>query len=439
MFVSGLLVAGMASACSANPRGEASNTDAPVTSSGNGSTTSSDALDDGSIVAAHAGEQWFLGEMPSQAVAADPSLPPIRLGMVNQEGTPVGSYPELRVAVEAAVEWVNAELGGVDGHPIELLTCTTPFDPEVSRQCALDLVEQGVVAFVGGVDVMGAAMIEVIEANDLVLIGGIPATLEEQRSANAFFFSGGDAGALAAFMAHAASQGAQRVAIAYGQEVESFEVAADEYGAAVGLSLGLTVELIPYSIFTSDFAPLMDAADAASVDALAVLAATSSCVPVMVAAADLAAQLYLTGACAGEATTAAAGESARGVLFNAEGPVDGVDTDASIYLDVITRFASGPAGGAGTVSFRGFMNLYALLREAGATGSTPAELTRLARAAVGRRSFWGHPYTCDDMQVPGLRALCAPQQVLFRAATAGSFEAITDWVETDELFQRALG
>ena len=431
-LVAAVVGVGVLSACAPTPMGEAMTTDVPVVSTSASTTIS---IDERSIVALHAGEQWFLGEMPGSAVAADPSLPPIRIGMVNQENTPVGSYPELRVAVEAAVEWVNAELGGVGGHPIELLTCATPFDPEVSRQCALDLVAAGVVAFVGGVDVMSAAAIEVIEANDLVLIGGIPATLEEQRSANAFFFSGGDAGALAAFMAHAADTGATTVGIAYGQEVESFAVAASDYGATVARSLDLAVELIPYSIFTTDFVPMMTSAQAAGIDALAVLAATSACVPVMAAAAaELAdAQLYLTGACAADTITDAAGDDALGVLFNAEGRVDGIDVDASIFQDVIDRYANQPAGGAGTVSFRGFMNLYALLLEAGPT-ATPGVLASLAESAVDRPSFWGHPYTCDGRQVPGLRALCAPQQALFRLAAGGGIEGITDWIATDELF-----
>ena len=435
--VMGVLIGVVCTACAASPRTDAARTPAPPTSAFSPATS---VPSDGSVVAAHAGETWFLGTVPAQAMAADPSLEPIRLGMINQENTPVGSYPELRAAVQAAVAWVNAELGGVDGRPIELLTCTSPFDPAVSRKCADDLVAKGVVAFVGGVDVMSAGAIEVIEQNDLVLIGGIPATLEEQRSSHAFFFSGGDSGALAAFMAHAAESGRTRVGIAYGEEVVSFDVAARDYGAAVGRSLGLEVQLLPYSIFTTDFSPLLSGASANGVDAVAVLAATSSCVPVMSAAEALGIdqQLYLTGACAGTETVTAAGDAIDGVLFNAEGRVDGIDVDAEIYQSVIDRYAAEPAGGAGTVAFRGFMNLYALLVELGPDNVSAAGLRQFARSAVDRPSFWGHPYTCDGAQVPGLPALCAPQQVLFRVTTGGGFESVTDWIATDELFDAAL-
>jgi len=171
-----------------------------------------------------------------------------------------------------------------------------------------------------------------------------------------------------------------------------------------------------------------------------VLAATAACVPVMRAASELRldAQLYLTGACAAQATIDAAGESVVGVIFNAEGPVDGTDVEGSIYQDVVDRYADEPAGGAGTVGFRGFMNLYGMLLDVGAENATSETLIGLARAAVDHPSFWGHPYTCDGNQVPGLPALCAPQQLLFELEAVGApFTAVTGWIPTDKLFADA--
>ncbi|MFM8304222.1 MAG: ABC transporter substrate-binding protein, partial [Actinomycetota bacterium] len=406
----------------------------PVASAQAGPARTADA-----VVSAYYGKRWFLGRLPRSAVTADPTRPAIKIGLINQEETPLGSYPEVRVAIQAAAAWVNAELGGVDGRPVEIVPCITRFDPQQSRACAERLADEGVVAFVGGVDVMSNASIPVVEQRGLVLIGGIPATLAEQRSPAAFAFSGGDPGALAAFMADADRAGARRVVLAYGAEVDSFAVAANDYGAAVGRSLGLQVDVVPYPILTSDFGPLMRDTEDRGADAVMVLAATSACVPVMRAAraARLEARLYLTGACAADDIVAAAGPAARGVVFNAEGRVDGASTDAALYADVVDRYATAPAGGAGTVGFRGFMNLYALAREAGGANVTSARLAALARAAAGRRSFWGHPYTCDGRQVPGLPALCAPQQVLFERTADGKITARTGWIATDRLFAGA--
>ena len=389
--------------------------------------------DAGSVVEAFAGQEWFLGVVPAAAVVADPDLPPIRLGMINQEDTSLGSYPEVRVAAEAAVAFVNAELGGVGGRPIELLTCVTSFDPDQSRACALELLDAGVLAFVGGVDVTSDGSIPVIEAAGLAVFGGVPANLAEQRSERVFAFSGGDAGALAAFAYHASTAGASTVVIGYGEGVPSFDVAARDYGQDVAEALGLRVELVPYPILTDDPTVVFGPAHAVDADAVIVLAATSSCAPFMRAAAESDRQLYLTGACADAQQLAAAGDAASSVLFNAEGSFDGALADAAIYQAATQRYADEPALGAGTVSFRGVMNLYALMLDAGQTPTTE-RLVELARSAEMRPSFWGHPYTCDGAQVPGLPALCAPQQIIFGVDQEGAAVPVTDWIATDELF-----
>lgn len=404
-------------------------------------TTAPAVVDDGSVVAAYAGESWFLGTVPSGATPADESLEPIRIGMINQENTPLGSFPEVRAAAEAAAAWVNAELGGVDGHPIELITCITSFDVEQSQTCALELQQAGVVALVGGVDITSNGSYPVIEQNGLPVVGGIPATLVEQRSPNAFFFSGGGAGGAAAMMAHAAEAGAERVVLAYG-EYESFEVAARDYAAAVGQSLGLEVELVPFSLFATDMLPVLTKAGDVSADAVIVLAADAACVPLMQTSDDLEldSTLYLMGSCAAEAIIDAAGDAVLGVVFNSEGPVDPNDIEGSMFDDVTARYATEPAGAAGTVGFRGFMNLYSMLVEIGGDNITSQAIMDVARSAVDRPSFWGHPYTCDGKQVPGLPALCAPQQILFAVPGVGEdVVAVSDWIPTDELFAAAVG
>lgn len=413
----------------------------PITSDPIAPSTDPPAESDGSVVSAYAGEPWFLGEVPSSATPADDSLEPILLGMINNEDTPLGSFPEVRAAAEAAATWVNTELGGVDGRPIEILPCISAFDVEQSQQCALELQQAGVVAFVGGVDVTSNGSYPVIEQNGLAVVGGIPANLVEQRSANAFFFSGGGAGGAAAMMAHAADNGVERVVLAYG-EFEPFEVAARDYAAVVGESLGLEVELVPFSLFATDYLPVLTKAQEVDAQAVIVLAADAACVPLMETAVDLGldSTLYLFGSCAAESILDAAGDAVVGVIFNSEGPVVVGDVEGAIFQDVIDRYSTEPAGAAGTVGFRGLMNLYAMLRELGGDEITSANLMDLARSAVDQPSFWGHPYTCDGQQVPGLPALCAPQQILFAFPAVGEEPVeITGWIPTDELFAAALG
>ncbi len=56
--------------------------------------------------------------------------------------------------------------------------------------------------------------------------------------------------------------------------------------------------------------------------------------------------------------------------------------------------------------------------------------------ASGRSAVW-LVMLAIVVQVPGLPALCAPQQLLFTADDEGGLVALTDWIPTDELFAAA--
>ena len=68
---------------------------------------------------------------PPVSKAPAPTGTPIVLAMISQESGP-GALPDARQAAEAAVGYVNAELGGAGGHPLKLETCITDGSPEQS-------------------------------------------------------------------------------------------------------------------------------------------------------------------------------------------------------------------------------------------------------------------------------------------------------------------
>lgn len=376
-----------------------------------------------------------LGELPSEPVKATGE--PIKVGMINQENTPLGSFPEVRLAAEAAVAFVNEELGGVDGRPIELVTCITEFSPESSQRCANQMVQTGVVAVTPGIDVTSDSSVPILEQNGIPLVGGIPVNYAELRSPLSFIFGGGTPGALAAFSIHAAEElGATKVSIMYG-EFAPIEESARRYGAELLEELGVTdVTLVPFPIVATDFVAPLTAAAEGDPDAIFVAAADRACAPVMKTALDLGitAQLYLVGACAGPTQIEAAGDGATGRLFNTEGPVSGDDQagpDTELYDLVIEEYGQEGLAprGAGTVSFRAVMNLWMIMRELGADDVTPESLTEALRASEATPSFNGHPYTCDGQQIPDLPALCAPQQILMRYDGTDLVQETEAWID----------
>jgi branched-chain amino acid transport system substrate-binding protein len=418
------------------------------TSGGSGSTSADSPFeisDAPSAVEAMAGEDTTLGELPGSPVEATGE--PIRIGMINQDTGAVGAFPELTDAAEAAVSFVNTELGGIDGRPLELITCDTGFSPEGSTACAQRLVSQGVVAVTGGIDIWGTS-ISVLESNEVPYIGGIPVSDPEMRSPISFLFSGGSPGAFAAFAAFAVEDlGAEKIAIMYG-DFGSIKLAAEHYGAGVAQSLGLAPEditLVPFPVTEDDLVPHLTAAAAGEPDAIIAGAADAACVPLMKAADDMGieADMFLVGACAAPQILDAVGDSANGQWFNVEGPVTrearGVTeqrllNDNRLYAEALARHSDGldPAG-AGTISFRDIMNITVLMREIGADEVSSATLISTLRASVDHPSFAGHPYTCDGTPIPELPSLCAPQQIIAHYDGESFSQASETWIDVPAL------
>ncbi len=71
----------------------------------------------------------------------------ITIGLQNPQGDPNGSFPEYSSAVQAAVKYINEELGGIGsdlsagkaGRPIKLETCFMAINPADSQKCANEL------------------------------------------------------------------------------------------------------------------------------------------------------------------------------------------------------------------------------------------------------------------------------------------------------------
>jgi branched-chain amino acid transport system substrate-binding protein len=363
---------------------------------------------------------------------------PLRVGMINQENTPLGSFPEIRLGAKAAVDWINAELGGVDGRPIELVPCITTFSPETSRSCAQQLVNDGVVAVLGGIDITSNGSLPVLEQNQLAYVGGVPVNFDEMQSPVSFQFSGGIGGAMAAFAHHAGTTGAKKVAIAYA-DYGSIKAGALDAGEKVLRDAGVSdVVTIPFPVTGTDFLPVITKAAEGNPAAIFIAGADSACAPAMKTAHDLGvtAQLYLVGACAAPGIGDEIGiDAVEGRIFNVEGPASADGFEGQLYFAVAKRYGDPQlaAASAATVAFRGMMNLWSILAERG-PDVTPDQVIESLRSARDRPSFDGHPYTCDGQQLPNLPSMCAPQQVLVQRR-GDTLVAITDWIDVPALLR----
>jgi branched-chain amino acid transport system substrate-binding protein len=65
----------------------------------------------------------YLAYTGGKSGPASNSLAPVDIGFLNQQGGASSIGPLATVGAETAVKYINAQLGGVDGHPLKLVTC----------------------------------------------------------------------------------------------------------------------------------------------------------------------------------------------------------------------------------------------------------------------------------------------------------------------------
>jgi branched-chain amino acid transport system substrate-binding protein len=114
---------------------------------------------------------------------------PVVFGMVSLESNPQASFPEVRQAAQAAIKYVNAYGGGLDGHPIKLDLCITDGSPATSTQCANKLIAAHPTAIMGASDLAGANTLPLYAKAGLAYIGGIDLTPAESSAKNAIIFN----------------------------------------------------------------------------------------------------------------------------------------------------------------------------------------------------------------------------------------------------------
>jgi branched-chain amino acid transport system substrate-binding protein len=135
----------------------------------------------------------YLTYTGGKAGPANKSLPPVYIGFVNQQGGPTAVGLLATAGAQMAVNYANAELGGVDGHPIQLVTCFIASAEEEGTVCAqkflanknVDVINMGGVAIgvqsfystLGGakpvIDGVAATPIDAVHNSSVILFGDV--------------------------------------------------------------------------------------------------------------------------------------------------------------------------------------------------------------------------------------------------------------------------
>jgi branched-chain amino acid transport system substrate-binding protein len=189
------LAAVLLAACGSDSSDSSSDTagsDASTTASTEGSSSSGDA-DGAAVWTKAAGEcgsvENFVDYVCGKPGAADDSLPPVKIGWVNnQDGSIVSLGPQATDAAQFAVDWVNKYASGIGGHKLELVKCYVKNSEEEGKACAdqfladkdINMISYGAVG--PGANTINAA----IKSAGLPVIEGFAMNPSDVKSTNHF-------------------------------------------------------------------------------------------------------------------------------------------------------------------------------------------------------------------------------------------------------------
>ncbi len=127
---------------------------------------------------------------PEEEAMGEATGEPMKIGVQNLEGDPNGSFPEYSLGVQAATDYINAELGGLGGRPIEIELCKSIVSPDDSQRCANELSASGVEMAISTINFFGNHF-SIYQGSNIPVIVGTPITLADFTSEGVYSIGAG--------------------------------------------------------------------------------------------------------------------------------------------------------------------------------------------------------------------------------------------------------
>jgi ABC-type branched-subunit amino acid transport system substrate-binding protein len=143
-----------------------------------------------------------------------PTGAPINLIVIGTEGSPATSFPEAFSAAKAAAAAVNAA-GGLQGRPLNVITCNDNNDVNTAIQCARTAVADHVIADVGDVSTFNESYMSILQAAGIPSLGNDGVSAAEVTDSNSYPLQAPSAVLIDAVISNMIKHGDTKVAVAY--------------------------------------------------------------------------------------------------------------------------------------------------------------------------------------------------------------------------------
>lgn len=365
---------------------------------------------------------------------ADSSKSPVTIGWVNQQGGTLG-FPAATDGAQAAVDYVNGHLGGIDGHPLELHTCFIAENEQEGNACGLELVNDDAVQTVlYGTLIAGNQSFQAVNKGAKPVLMSNSISPIDAAADNVYIFDGNPSsifGGLATYVS--AELEAKTVSVIYPEDAQS--------AAGVGIlkdaldSVDVDMNAVGFDPSTTNLTAAAVAAEVQTADAVIPLVSSPpACIAAAKALDTLAVQapIVSTGAfCFTPPTAEGLGGEAPlwHQLSTQTNVADQSLSDVQAYMDASSEAGLSPeAQGTSDAALAWGLVLTAarFLNEAGGADAGADAIATAAKEFAGPMVLGSAQIECGAYESqPGL---CGAQTRVFEHTGGGAFTAVTDWL-----------
>ncbi|HQV56687.1 MAG TPA: ABC transporter substrate-binding protein [Ilumatobacteraceae bacterium] len=386
----------------------ASSTSAPASSSPDSSAATASSAAASSTTAA-----------PTTAAPKKATGEPITVGFQwSQSGG--AALPDVKSGADAALEYLNNTLGGINGRPLKLEACGTDGTPESSTICANNFKDAKVPTVIVSADPNEAVYPAILTQN------GIPVLANSSTSVllvtkGAHMMGSGALGTILDYAKYGQQKGYKKLLLIH----------IDNAGAAgvIGLTkgafakAGVEVQTLPIASGTADATPALQAAVVNPPDYIGVFSDATVCIAALkgIEVLGLKQDRVVTPTCTTPAVVEATGKAAVGAIsFGNRVPGSATDPQAIAYRAALEKTAGKDVGplGVAAIGFTAVMDIAGVLSTVPAGTDYTAESVSAAFDGLKDMPLFmsgGGTATCDGKRLPApFVAVCSTFANAFR-------------------------
>jgi branched-chain amino acid transport system substrate-binding protein len=428
----GLLVAfaaasGMTACGSNDDSGDAAGTGPAATSSPPTQTKAADA----GTTASGPGVTDYVQYTGGTKGAADASKSKIVIGWTNQQGGPADPSPYATDGAKLAVKYVNEELGGVDGHPIELASCFTSTTEEQGQSCGQKFAnDDGVdVVAVGAMSIGSQPLMASIDGAK-PMVYSVAAGASDAQNKNGYILFGDLIRVLPPLATFSKEVLKAKTAAVIYPEAPGVSYAADALTGGLKAA-GITYKRVSYPANATDLVAPLSAAGAQTADVVNPVVLPPQCVTVAKALqrSKVTAPVVATPLCLNSNVAKALGDLPQWYYGIASSlTADRSDPAAGAFMAVAAK--NGGAQKAAdpyySISFAEILTIVQWMNAVGPDKLSPEAIAAKAKAFKGPLALG--PPTVQCGEYTDAPAICNDQMKVFKYEGKGQFKPASGWI-----------